>query len=825
MILLTGCAVFFAVLAVTQGPEGVTHEAIMTALSDLDVDHASLQRDVLQARSGLLRNYDPLVDAVVRTRATVDRVRVLLSGAGITHQPIDDYLSSSSTSMERDEALVEEFKTRNALLQNSIGIFNETLTRLYDSPHQETQRALASSNDLGNMMMRFAAEPRPSLAQEIRTQLRAMLLSEAAAVPEIRTLVTHGSMVLATLPAVDESVSQIQSSSVSQHIRTVRQEYLENYGRLSTRAYWIRVFLGSASAVLCLSVSLLVYRLRSRTERLSRRLAFETVLGNAKDRMAEFGTDDFREAITAAADRLAQFFNAQFWRLAAIHVESGDFLLDYTGTSGSPSHIGNFLHDIVKEMKVGGRECGGRARFFYRNLRREEDLAYTRDALSSGVVVATEMNEGSALLFLLEYDEARPKASDEEISLFHAALEAFAHEFHLHRSRQETLALEHRLEHAQRLEAIGTLAGGIAHEFNNILGAIMGYGEMALQSLRRPSQTTHYLDEILLAGDRARQVIDQILTFSRKRDRISKPFDAGAALVEMLPLVRASIPEDFALEVELPETPLVIVGHPVDLQQVVLNLCRNASEASGQSGRSEIALRSVEIPSHRVLSHGEVRPGPYALLVVTDYGSGIAEGILPHIFEPFFTTKSEKGGTGLGLATVHGSATELGGQIDVRSEPGRGTCFELFFPLSNASATPLTQFLSVREVPFGDGETVLVLEKDAAARLMYEEKLAALGYEPVGFCRLDDIISWLDTEGMADCLLLDLASLDSKLSPSDLQRVLRDLPYVPVIDPGREDFVSSRRFRQDGALARPVDSRSLASAIHQKIVARSASQS
>lgn len=821
VILLTGCAVFFAVLAVDRGPEGASHEAMMTALSDLDVEHASLQRDILQARSGLLRNYDALVDAIVRAKAAVGRLEHLLAATHVSAELSRRHMDLLAETLAYDEALAETFKTRNALLQNSIAIFNRTLARIHRNPNQEVQRAIASSNDLGNLMMRFSADPDQALAREIRAQLHAMLTPDVANLPELRALNMHGNMIVTTLPTVNESVQLLQSSDLPLQVRALRRDYLESFGDLSERAYWTRVFLGSASALLCLGVSLLVYRLKSRTELLTQRLAFETALGDAKDYMAEFSTEDFGDALFGAADSIASFFKALSWRLVIIDLETGEVQIDYSTAGPTDSPFAGLLEEAVAEMRGGDRQSAVRARLFHRNLRSQQDLAYSRDALSSGIIVGAEMNDEPALIFMLDYAEIRPRALDEEISLLHSALEAFAHEVRLNRGRHERMALEHRLEHSQRLEAIGTLAGGIAHEFNNILGAIMGYGEMALQALRRPSPVKNYVSEIIVAGGRAKQVVDQILTFSRKRERLSKPFDTAAALADMLPLLRASLSEEFALDVGLPDKPLVVVGHPIDLQQIVFNLCRNAAEASGFCGTAQVVLKAMDVPSHRILSHGEIPAGRYALLTVSDHGYGIAEGILPQIFEPFFTTKSERGGTGLGLATVHGSATALGGQINVHSKVGSGTRFELFFPRSHAAATPLSQFSNVTEPPLGTGQTVVILEADAGLRMMYEEKLAALGYEPLGFRHPDDITRWLAAGGAADCVLLDMASLHGAgLSLTDLRAELGGIPYVLLMAQGDEGSAGGRRLRQEGALAKPVNSKDLALAIHERVAGR-----
>lgn len=157
------------------------------------------------------------------------------------------------------------------------------------------------------------------------------------------------------------------------------------------------------------------------------------------------------------------------------------------------------------------------------------------------------------------------------------------------------------MENAQRLEAVGTLADGIAHEFNNVLGAILGYGEMAVQLLRKPTPTRHYVEEILKSGARAKHIVDQILTFSRKRERIVKPFDVA----DILPLLQVTLGNHVAIESSLSGGPAVVEGNPVEVHQLVMNLCKNASQASARGQTVKIDVHTVHVQRRKVLSHGE----------------------------------------------------------------------------------------------------------------------------------------------------------------------------------------------------------------------------
>jgi CheY-like chemotaxis protein/two-component sensor histidine kinase len=287
---------------------------------------------------------------------------------------------------------------------------------------------------------------------------------------------------------------------------------------------------------------------------------------------------------------------------------------------------------------------------------------------------------------------------------------------------------EARLHEAQRLEAVGTLAGGIAHEFNNILGAILGHGEMALAG---KGPALQHVRKIMTAGERARTVIDQILTFSRRGERRRRSVSVQPIVSETVGLLRASLPATLDVRERLAAGDARIQGNAAQLQQVVMNLSTNAAHAMDGRGRLEIELDSVEIATELGLSHGRLAAGHYVRLTVADSGHGIDARTMQRMFEPFFTTKAAGSGTGLGLSTVHGIVTEHGGAINVRSALGTGTSFEVYLPQTAAPAerTDETQAAA----PHGHGQTILIVDDERSLVLLGEDMLAALGYEPVGF--------------------------------------------------------------------------------------------
>jgi hypothetical protein len=248
-----------------------------------------------------------------------------------------------------------------------------------------------------------------------------------------------------------------------------------------------------------------------------------------------------------------------------------------------------------------------------------------------------------------------------------------------------------------------------------------------------------------------------------------------------------------------------------------MNLCKNAAQASAETRSVEIVVRAVEARTKTALSHGELVPGHYALLSVSDSGSGIAENVLPHIFEPFFTTKSTLGGTGLGLAAVHGNLTGMNGKIHVESQLNIGTRFDLYFPISVEPPIPLKQFFDERSVPLGNGQTVVILEQELTLRIMYEEKIAALGYEPIGFASLEALLKWLDAEAnIADLIIIDVVSAAAS-GHLKIDGSIQAAPILLIADYVSDASIDEHSLRTLGALRKPVSSVSLASAMFNKV--------
>ncbi|MBX9793659.1 MAG: response regulator, partial [Burkholderiaceae bacterium] len=340
-------------------------------------------------------------------------------------------------------------------------------------------------------------------------------------------------------------------------------------------------------------------------------------------------------------------------------------------------------------------------------------------------------------------------------------------------------ALQTQLSRTNKLESLGTLAGGVAHDFNNVLAAVLGYTEMARQGAVDGSRQARQLDRVLQAALRGKSLVERILSFSRSGARSATVFEVQPVIDEVLGLLAASLRQGVVLESRFDAPDVRLQGDPTQVFEAVMNLCTNAMQAMPQGGRLVVSTACHVVRDAETVSHGRIEPGDYLALSVSDDGDGIATDVMDHLFEPFFTTRREHAGTGLGLAVVHGVVAEFGGAIDVQSTPGHGARFTLYLPVSHAERAAAPSH--TEEAPAGRGQTLLVVDDDPALVELAEELLAELGYEPIGYTDPQAALDALRSEpGRYDALLTD--EVMPTMTGTQLTEALRAFaPQLPVL--------------------------------------------
>ena len=296
-------------------------------------------------------------------------------------------------------------------------------------------------------------------------------------------------------------------------------------------------------------------------------------------------------------------------------------------------------------------------------------------------------------------------------------------------AQQERENIEKRLQQAQKMEAIGTLAGGIAHDFNNILGAIIGYSNLALTDAKEEDSVHYYLEQIEQGGYRAKDLVKQILTFSRQTEQEKRPTKIGPLVKETAKLLRASLPATIEIKIEINAHADLVFADSTRIHQVIMNLCTNAGHAMREKGGVLcISLFETDLDSCSSLPHPDLSEGPYLRLDVSDTGHGMPPKILDRIFDPYFTTKEKGEGTGLGLAVVHGIVKDHGGAVTVVSESGKCTTFSVFLPRVAAMSDQKRKGTAF--IP-GGKECILFVDDEAPLVELVRDLLERIGYEVI----------------------------------------------------------------------------------------------
>jgi signal transduction histidine kinase/CheY-like chemotaxis protein len=292
---------------------------------------------------------------------------------------------------------------------------------------------------------------------------------------------------------------------------------------------------------------------------------------------------------------------------------------------------------------------------------------------------------------------------------------------------KELAKYERQLQQVLKIQAIGTLAGGIAHDFNNILFPIVGYTELTMDEVSEDSVAHKNLEEILKAAHRAKNLVQQILTFSRQSDQERKPIKIQNIITETLRLLRASIPASIEIIHKIQDDCGHIMGDPTQIHQVIMNLCTNAYHAmQDKGGKLEVILTEIDVGYKEMIDKVGMQPGKHLRLLVKDEGCGMEASVLDRIFEPYYTTKEQGKGTGLGLSVIHGIVKNHGGDITVKSTPGKGTIFQVYLPLIE-DVDPDVEFESTDGAIKGE-ERILLVDDEEQIVAMEQQMLENLGY-------------------------------------------------------------------------------------------------
>jgi len=349
-----------------------------------------------------------------------------------------------------------------------------------------------------------------------------------------------------------------------------------------------------------------------------------------------------------------------------------------------------------------------------------------------------------------------------------------------HQIEKEKRTLEIELRQSQKMEAIGTLTGGIAHDFNNILGIILGNSELALQDLDEFEPVRQNLEKVFEAGNRAKEMINQLLSFSRKKDSEQKPIGLNAIIIDSLKLLRASIPTNIAIHHDISDTTHTVLGDTTQIHQIMINLCTNAAHAMQDSGGVlSVRLNSMEIGDKPIFEGSLLPEGEFVQLIISDTGYGIPTAVKDRIFDPYFTTKKPDKGTGMGLAVVHGIVKRHGGEIHVFSEMDTGTKFHIFLPLVDSQES-VVEPLAETELPRGKEKILLVDDEEMIVDIM-TQMLEQLGYQVSEHTQSQAALeTFRSSPDKFDLVITDMTmpSLTGDILAKEIKMIRGDIPVI-----------------------------------------------
>ncbi|MFN7995586.1 MAG: response regulator [Bryobacteraceae bacterium] len=345
---------------------------------------------------------------------------------------------------------------------------------------------------------------------------------------------------------------------------------------------------------------------------------------------------------------------------------------------------------------------------------------------------------------------------------------------------QERLKLVEQLLQAQKLETVGRLAGGVAHDFNNLLTVINGFSDLALGRITPEDENWLPLDQIRKAGERAATLTQQLLVFSRKQISQPKPIDLNVVLSEIRPMLQSLLNEDIELLIRTHSPVPIIAADLNQIHQVVMNLAANARDAMANGGKLILETGTVEFTTVNTMAKPAVPAGLYAMLCVSDTGTGMSEEVLSHLFEPFFTTKEAGKGTGLGLSTVYGIVRQNQGGVAVESTPGNGSTFRVYLPVSARAARPRPPEPKPQD-PHRKLETILVVEDQDSVRKLAVEILRSHGYRVLEACDGYDALAVAERHPESIELMVTDVVMPSMNGPELAQRMRAVRPKAQVM--------------------------------------------
>ncbi len=689
------------------------------ALRGLDAYAASesaLHRDVLSAHAGLLNNYDPLDGDLHAMRGALHRI--------VAHRVTLAEQSQGGAllvTFRAQEAAANRFKSGNALVQNSLAYF-ASYSGVVAAKVGRT-RARAAVDRLSSAMLHLSLDGSLDAQADVEAAIAGLgrACRQVACGREARGLLAHGRLLKRLIPDLAARIEGLVRSGSDRPVRHLRLDLQQQQETAEAAAARFRVLLYLASLLLVYLLVRWGVQVRSHATALRRQLILEHAVSRLSTQLIAAAPDSITRVVQDALADLGRALGASHARF--FHGRNGETcawpdpeaVLPACGPQWVAGHVaplGDHGHGVVHVVRAA-LPVGSPQR-----------IALKQIGVESCYCILPPREGDNCNLLAFGFATARSDWAMAQLAVLRTALDAISLSLdHAHLAR-ERARLEAQLGHARRMETVGAFASGIAHNFNNLLGAIAGHVEMAAESADDAGLVRAHIEQIGVSAERGRQLVRSLLSYGRRHENQREAIDLDALVLESCNLVQAALTPVYRIDFRPDAHGAFVMADAVQLQQVILNLCHNAAQAMADGG--VVLVRTERRHS------GDAAGTEVAALVIADSGCGIAPDLLPKVFEPFFTTRPS--GTGLGLSTARDIIAGLGGELTLESTPDQGTTALIALPSGGPGPSTL----------LGQGETILYLADSMAECLAGEDLLAALGYEPVGFADVGEALAVLE---------------------------------------------------------------------------------
>jgi signal transduction histidine kinase len=580
----------------------------LKAFDDFALAEASLHRDVMQARAGLIGNYDTLGKAVEAMEDAVTRLRSHAQAVGLETGSVDRL----ATTVALQEELTEHFKSSNALLQNSLSYVG--LLSTIPTFGAQAKQFASAIGALAAAILRLTRDSSSDAVKALQEQID-RFAAQAPAVgrhaQSAQALLAHARLLRDLLPAVDETLKALVVVPSRQPLEAIRALFSDRQSAVEATAQRFRLLLYLVSLLLLIMLVSLGLQLRARAYALQRRAAFEHVIAKNSTRMINCPPTETEARLKQVLGEFCRAIGGERAYVVVAESPTRVIACSADGTVYPPgwpdqalalsAQLGVAGPDIVTVPDVAALPPGE-----------------VKDALAAAGVrgwACVPLIRPGRVRGIMGFDAFQPawdrrSTRDFPVPVVRLAADAVANAIERDFLERDRAKLATRLERTRRMQMVGSLASGIAHNFNNIIGAILGYSEMVEPQLTPGTKPAQHVDEIRRAAERGRDLIENILTFGRRRDARVRPVQVRDLFEEAASLLRASLPAGVELIIEDVPDNFAVSGEPAELQQVILNLCNNAAQAMVGGGCIRVTAEQKDVAAPSALSHGELTPGP-----------------------------------------------------------------------------------------------------------------------------------------------------------------------------------------------------------------------